>query len=194
MKRAGSVAALAACSLLAVIGFKGALVAAARRRRRAAPGALRHRPGAGAAAPDPRRSGPHPVDSDANDRGPRRGWSAELQALGLDPARHRRFHLQRRRNRPDHLLRPDPQRRRDDRPGRGPACAARVALRFDADRAGRRATTASGSPRCWRWPPCSSDRPLKRPVTFLFNEGEETGLIGARAFLERDPVAAGSTA
>ena len=34
------------------------------------------------------------------------------------------------------------------------------------------------------------DRPLKRPVTFLFNEGEETGLIGARAFLERDPLAA----
>lgn len=31
---------------------------------------------------------------------------------------------------------------------------------------------------------------LTRPVTFLFNEGEETGLIGARAFLERDPVAA----
>jgi hypothetical protein len=34
------------------------------------------------------------------------------------------------------------------------------------------------------------DRPLKRPVSFLFNEGEETGLIGARAFLERDPLAA----
>jgi hypothetical protein len=34
------------------------------------------------------------------------------------------------------------------------------------------------------------DRPLKRPVSFLFNEGEETGLIGARAFLEHDPLAA----
>jgi hypothetical protein len=33
------------------------------------------------------------------------------------------------------------------------------------------------------------DRPLKRPVTFLFNEGEETGLLGARAFLERNPLA-----
>ncbi len=31
---------------------------------------------------------------------------------------------------------------------------------------------------------------LGRPVTLLFNEGEELGLIGARAFLERDPVAA----
>jgi len=30
---------------------------------------------------------------------------------------------------------------------------------------------------------------LKRPVTFLFDEGEEAGLIGARAFLERDPLA-----
>jgi len=31
---------------------------------------------------------------------------------------------------------------------------------------------------------------LTRPITFLFNEGEEAGLIGARAFLERDPIAA----
>lgn len=30
---------------------------------------------------------------------------------------------------------------------------------------------------------------LKRPVTFLFDEGEEVGLIGARAFLERNPLA-----
>jgi hypothetical protein len=34
------------------------------------------------------------------------------------------------------------------------------------------------------------DRPLKRPVSLLFNEGEETGLIGARAFLDEDPLAA----
>jgi hypothetical protein len=34
------------------------------------------------------------------------------------------------------------------------------------------------------------DEPLKRPVTFLFNEGEELGLVGARAFLQRDPLAA----
>jgi hypothetical protein len=33
-------------------------------------------------------------------------------------------------------------------------------------------------------------RPLARPVTFLINEGEEMGLLGARAFLERDPLAA----
>ena len=31
------------------------------------------------------------------------------------------------------------------------------------------------------------DRPLNRPVIFLFNEGEELGLIGARAFLS-DPL------
>lgn len=31
---------------------------------------------------------------------------------------------------------------------------------------------------------------LTRPVTFLFDEGEEAGLLGARAFLERDPLAA----
>jgi len=33
-------------------------------------------------------------------------------------------------------------------------------------------------------------RRLARPVTFLINEGEEMGLLGARAFLERDPLAA----
>ncbi len=33
------------------------------------------------------------------------------------------------------------------------------------------------------------ERPA-RPITLLFNEGEEMGLIGARAFLERDPLAA----
>jgi len=30
---------------------------------------------------------------------------------------------------------------------------------------------------------------LARPITFLFNEGEEAGLLGARAFLEQDPAA-----
>ncbi len=34
------------------------------------------------------------------------------------------------------------------------------------------------------------DEPLRRPVTFLFNEGEELGLVGVRAFLQRDPLAA----
>jgi len=33
------------------------------------------------------------------------------------------------------------------------------------------------------------DRPLKKPIILLFNEGEELGLIGARAFLA-DPISA----
>ncbi|MDB5694383.1 MAG: family metallo-hydrolase [Alphaproteobacteria bacterium] len=33
------------------------------------------------------------------------------------------------------------------------------------------------------------DRRLARPVDFLFDEGEEAGLLGARAFLEHDPMA-----
>jgi hypothetical protein len=32
-------------------------------------------------------------------------------------------------------------------------------------------------------------RALARPITFLIDEGEEAGLLGARAFLERDPLA-----
>ncbi|MEA3063543.1 MAG: hypothetical protein QOJ94_3324 [Sphingomonadales bacterium] len=35
------------------------------------------------------------------------------------------------------------------------------------------------------------DRKLERPVTFLFDEGEEAALLGAKAFLEHDPLAAG---
>ena len=38
--------------------------------------------------------------------------------------------------------------------------------------------------------PLLRGRALARPVTFLFDEGEELGLLGARAFLERDPLAA----
>lgn len=34
------------------------------------------------------------------------------------------------------------------------------------------------------------DRPLARPVTLLFNEGEELGLVGARAFIDSDLLAA----
>src|SRR3954466_10325442 len=33
------------------------------------------------------------------------------------------------------------------------------------------------------------DRKLARPVTLLFDEGEEAGLLGAHAFLEHDPLA-----
>lgn len=32
-------------------------------------------------------------------------------------------------------------------------------------------------------------RGVARPVSFLFNEGEEAGLLGARAFVDRDPLA-----
>ena len=31
---------------------------------------------------------------------------------------------------------------------------------------------------------------MRRPITFLFNEGEEVGLLGARSFLDSDPAAA----
>ncbi|MEA3032870.1 MAG: hypothetical protein QOH86_886, partial [Sphingomonadales bacterium] len=34
------------------------------------------------------------------------------------------------------------------------------------------------------------DHRLARPVTFLFDEGEEAALLGAKAFLEHDPLAA----
>ena len=62
---------------------------------------------------------------------------AEMRAVGLEPARHRRFRLQRRPPQPGGDLRAGAQPRRDDRPGRGPASAARLALRQHLRRPGR---------------------------------------------------------
>ena len=47
--------------------------------------------------------------------------------------------------------------------------------------------TGSASPRLLEAASILKDRPLRRPIILLFNEGEELGLIGARAFLA-DPL------
>ena len=66
-------------------------------------------------------------------------------------------------------------------PGRsaGQASPAQRALRQHADGTRARPTTGSAWRRCWRSPRCSRQSPPPRPVTLLFNEGEEYGLNGA---------------
>jgi hypothetical protein len=131
--------------------------------------------------------GPHPVDSDANDA-VRERLIAEMRAIGLDP------------------------RVTDDfacngfRRSRAVACArVRNLVATIGPAEGRHLLLVSHYDSTFAGPGAADDgigvaamlevaanlrgRRLARPVTFLFNEGEEMGLLGARAFLERDPVA-----
>ena len=83
-------------------------------------------------------------------------------------------------------VRASPQRRRDASARRGGTCcstpittARRRARRGRRRRRGRDVARGGVDPEGER---------LRRPVSFLFNEGEELGLVGARAFLA-DPLA-----
>ena len=78
---------------------------------------------------------PHPVDSDANDA-VRDRLIAEMRAVGLDPRVTDDFACNG-TGAAGGQLRPGAQPRRDDRPGRGQAPAARLALRQHLRRAGR---------------------------------------------------------
>ncbi len=131
---------------------------------------------------------PHPVDSDAND-GVRDRLIAELRALGLSPrvtddfacngfARNRAVSCARVRNVIATF---------------GPSEGAHLLLsaHYDSTFAGPGAADAGiGVATLLEIAHHLRGQRLARPVTFLFNEGEEMGLIGARAFLERDPLAA----
>ncbi len=130
---------------------------------------------------------PHPVDSEANDA-VRERLVAELRAIGLQPvvtddftcnggARTRTIACARIRNvvatigaaNGKHLLLVSHYDSTPTGPGAaddGIGIASMLEVAFLLKR-----------------------QQLKRPVTFLFDEGEETGLIGARAFLDANPIA-----
>ena len=119
-------------------------------------------------------------------------WSALasialLRQIGPQSARPRPVRLQRAVQVARCELRARPQCHRCARPGR-PArrcCSTRITT---ARRSGpARPTTASAWRRCSKSARFSRTSPLKRPVILLFNEGEELGLVGARAFLA-DPL------
>lgn len=131
---------------------------------------------------------PHPVDSAAND-GVRDRLVAELRAMGLAPvvtddfacnggAENRTISCARVRNVLATI---------------GPASGRHVLLvsHYDSTPAGPGASDDGiGVAAMLETAFLLSRQTPKRPVTFLFDEGEETGLIGARAFLERNPLAA----
>jgi hypothetical protein len=130
---------------------------------------------------------PHPVDSAANGA-VRARLVAELRAIGLNPVvtddivcngsdRSRTIACARVRNviatigprRGDHVL---------------------VASHYDSSPAGPGAADDGiGMAVMLESAALLRGRTLDRPVTFLFDEGEEVGLLGARAFLDRNPLA-----
>jgi hypothetical protein len=132
---------------------------------------------------------PHPVDSAANDA-VRERLIAELRAIGLAPRvtvdswscngspTSRTVSCARVRNVVATIG-----------PAKGPYVL--VASHYDSTAAGPGAADDGiGVAVALETAALLKDRPLARPVAFLFDEGEEAGLLGAKAFLEHDPLAA----
>jgi hypothetical protein len=185
MKRAGIIAALL-LALLAVMGAKGALVP------------LPSAASAGAGGFDTARAmarlrrilgdqRPHPVDSAGNDS-VRGRLVGELRALGLNPRIADDFTC----NGGATGQTVSCARIRNVVATIGPAEGRHVLLvsHYDSTPTGPGAADDGiGVASMLEVAALLKDRPLKRPVTLLFDEGEETGLIGARAFLDKDPLA-----
>ena len=186
MKQAGYLLALA-LALLAAMALKGVLLA---------PPSPPDQPDA--AAFDANRAiarlerilgdqRPHPVDSDAGDA-VRERLIAEMRAVGLDPRVTDDFACNERRGRAVSCARV-----RNLVATIGPAEGSHLLLvsHYDSTPAGPGASDDGiGVASMLEVAALLRGRGLARPVTFLFNEGEESGLLGARAFLERDPLAA----
>jgi Peptidase family M28 len=129
---------------------------------------------------------PHPVDSDAGDA-VRARLIAEMRAVGLNPRVTDDFACNERRGRAVGCARV-----RNLVATIGPAEGNHLLLvsHYDSTPAGPGAADDGiGIASMLEVAALLRARTLTRPVTFLFNEGEESGLLGARAFLERDPLA-----
>ena len=186
MKQAGLLL-VAALALLAAMALKGALLSLPSPPAAAPAGGFdAHR----AAARLQRIIGdqrPHPVDSDAGDA-VRERLVAEMRAVGLEPRVGDDFACNERRGRAVACARV-----RNLVATIGPAEGRHLLLvsHYDSTAAGPGASDDGiGIASMLEVAALLRGRGLARPVTFLFNEGEESGLIGARAFLERDPLAA----
>jgi hypothetical protein len=129
---------------------------------------------------------PHPVDSDAGDA-VRARLIAEMRSVGLNPRVTDDFACNERRGRAVSCARV-----RNLIATIGPAEGNHLLLvsHYDSTPAGPGASDDGiGVASMLEVAALLRGRGLARPITFLFNEGEESGLIGARAFLARDPLA-----
>jgi hypothetical protein len=130
---------------------------------------------------------PHPIDSAASD-GVRARLLAELRGIGLAPIVTDGIGCNGDRRKRDVAC----GRTRNVRATIGPAAGRHVLLvsHYDSTPVGPGAADDGiGVAVMLETAAILKDRPLARPVTFLFDEGEELGLNGARAFLDRDPIA-----
>ena len=130
---------------------------------------------------------PHPVDSEAGDAF-RERLIAEMRAVGLEPRVTDDFVCNGRRGSAVSCARV-----RNLVATIGPAEGRHLLLvsHYDSTAAGPGASDDGiGVAAMLEVAQLLRGQRLTRPVTFLFNEGEEAGLLGARAFLDRDPVAA----
>jgi hypothetical protein len=185
MKRAAFILAL--LLLAGAMALKSRLVAMPHVPDRAAPGAFdTHR----AIARLTRILGdqrPHPVDSAANDA-VRGRLIAELRAMGLFPVVTDAVTC----NSTSHGRAITCTRVRNVRATIGPAAGRHllIAAHYDSTPVGPGAADDGiGVAVMLEMASLMKDRPLPRPVTFLFDEGEEAELNGARAFLQHDPLA-----
>jgi hypothetical protein len=187
MKRNGLIVALLLALLMTAFWFKGGLVALPDVPDRAAPGEFDTKRALARLRRVLGDERPHPVDSAANEA-VRERLLAELRAIGLAPvvtddfacngtAKSRAVSCARVRN---VLARIGPAQGR----------AVMMVSHYDSTPVGPGAADDGiGVAAMLEVAALLRDRPLKRPVLLLFNEGEEAGLIGARAFLERNPLA-----
>ncbi|HYD13274.1 MAG TPA: M20/M25/M40 family metallo-hydrolase [Allosphingosinicella sp.] len=130
---------------------------------------------------------PHPVDTDAGDA-VRERLIAEMRAVGLEPRVTDDFVCNGRRGSAVSCARV-----RNLVATLGPAEGRHLLLvsHYDSTAAGPGASDDGiGVASMLEVAHLLRSQRLNRPVTFLFNEGEESGLLGARAFLDRDPLAA----
>lgn len=130
--------------------------------------------------------GPHTVDSDAGDA-VRERLVAEMRAVGLNPRITDDFVCNGRRGSAVSCARV-----RNLVATLGPAEGRHLLLvaHYDSTAAGPGASDDGiGVASMLEVAHLLRGQRLTRPVTFLFNEGEEAGLLGARAFLDRDPLA-----
>lgn len=179
---------LAVAALLAAMALKGALIALPSPPATAAADSFDANRAAQRLARVLGDERPHPVDSLANDA-VRERLIAEMRAVGLNPritddfacngfARGRAVTCARVRNLVATIG-----------PAEGPHLL--LSAHYDSTFAGPGAADAGiGIASLLETAAVLRGQRLNRPVTFLFNEGEEMGLIGARAFVERDPLAA----
>jgi hypothetical protein len=130
---------------------------------------------------------PHPVDSDANDE-VRERLITEMRAIGLEPEVSDTFACN------SFLPRRSIScaRVRNVRATIGPEDGEHLLLvsHYDSTPAGPGAADAGiGVATILEVADLLRQRQLSRPVTLLITDGEEAGLLGARAFLDSDPLA-----